>query len=148
MIIKIFWVIFIGFVLTMVTASENIAKYFKNQADSLNYDNVTPPLKIVFNDMKEYCEKNGMEFLITSFLSTLIEDQSIAREYAGHREGRAFDLRVSNWSQVQSDAFINYYCNVSPLRTLGAFSAKSGIQVLVVRHNSGAGDHVHVQVHF
>jgi len=72
--------------LTVVTSSADIKKYFKYATDSANYDDLKPSAKIVFNDMIDYCHKNSQEFLITSFISTLAEDDALERVSASHRE--------------------------------------------------------------
>lgn len=132
--------------LTVITSSGKLTKYFKYVEDAANYDDLTPSAKIVFNDMIDYCAKKNQTFLISSFISTVTEDDALERVSSAHREGRAFDLSITTWSDEQKKEFVRYYNNDSMLKTLGAYSLSDNVQRLVVHHNSGFGDHIHVQV--
>ena len=144
---KAIWLIFIGLTsLVLASSSEQIKQFFKYEKDAKNFDNMTSSLRVVFFDVKRYCEENGLEFLITSFISTVEEDEELQRISLSHRQGRAFDISIKNWPTVEQDKFIDYYNNKSPLRKLGAYSIADNKQRLTVIHNSGFGWHIHVQV--
>ena len=94
--------------------------------------------------MASYCAAKSVVFMVTETVTTLQEDIKLARVSASHRENRAIDISLKGWSEEFIAEFIkefeSIYMFAAPL------GKQSGKPSLIVRHNVGYGDHLHVQV--
>jgi hypothetical protein len=101
-------------------------------------------LKFILLDMASFFNANGYDFVITDVLSEVQEDKKLKRISSSHREGRAVDVRVHGISKdflkVFEEKFEKIYHNEA------AVSLKTGQPNLILYHNSGHGDHLHIQV--
>lgn len=86
----------------------------------------------------------GFMPMITETVTTKEEDDALDRVGTGHREGRAFDIRSSDWKAQDVRKFMDYF-NLK-YGKLGAVAKKSGVPTLIVHHNAGTGMHLHVQL--
>lgn len=117
---------------------------FKHEKDKIRYLYLHPAILLVLFDMKFYCYQEGMRFNVTSTVTTLEEDNKVHRKSSTHRTGRAFDLSLRGWSELEIKDFINYFNE--KYKHIAAYSQLSGRNNLIIRHNSGYGDHLHVQI--
>jgi len=117
---------------------------FKTETEKAEFDKIYPSLRLILLDMASYFNANGYDFIVTDILSEVQEDRNLHRISSSHREGRAVDVRVKNipgeFLKTFEEKFEKIYKNEA------AISAKTGEPNLIVRHNSGHGDHLHIQV--
>lgn len=119
---------------------------FKHDKDKHRVLHLHPLVLIILFDMKYYCDLNGMRYEVTSTVSTQEEDEALSRRSSTHRTGRAVDLSVRGWSEEETKHFIEYFSD--KYNHLGAYSKASGKNKVIVHHNSGHGDHIHVQINY
>lgn len=116
---------------------------FKDEVVAGRFDGCLPLLRNIVRVMADWCESRGVPFLITESRTTLEEDQRLQRTSKTHREGRAVDLSVQGWKSEDINAFVSYFCAL--YKDVAAVTT-GGINRLVLYHNSGHGDHLHVQI--
>lgn len=80
--------------------------------------------------------------IITETVSTLEEDKLLKRVSSTHREGRAFDMRTLKWKPEEIEKFTKFFND--KYGHLGAITT-SGKPLLILHHDSGHGDHFHIQ---
>jgi hypothetical protein len=117
---------------------------FKTDKEKAEFDKVKPVLKFILLDMASYFNANGYDFVVTDLFSEIQEDRKLKRVSSSHREGRAADIRVKGipdeFLKTFEEKFERIYMNEA------AISLKTNQPNLILRHNVGAGDHLHVQV--
>ena len=115
---------------------------FKIKKDLNRFLNLHPVAFMLLAQMRLYCHDNGLRFRVTSTVSTKKEDQDLNRVSSTHREGRAFDLSIRDWSEYELNNFIGEF----ELR-YGHFGAVSrgGERRLIVDH-TGSARHLHIQI--
>lgn len=94
--------------------------------------------------MSSYCASKNMVFMVTETVTTLQEDIRLARVSATHRECRAFDVSVKNWSDEFRIEFMKEFDSIYSFAA--PVGKQSGKPALLVYHDSGHGAHIHVQV--
>jgi len=112
---------------------------FKEGIDKEDLAMLTPKMLIVLGYASLFAEKNGLPFTVTNIKHKF--EESISNT---HPEGRAVDISVEGWTHEDSDKlvlFLEQNCE-----ELGAVGGMSGIRRIVVRHDVGYGDHIHLQV--
>jgi len=117
---------------------------FKKKEDHIRVFHLHPIILMIMFDMKYYCDINNMNFNVTSTMSTIEEDIELSRKSSTHRTGRAFDLSLRDWGETEIKDFKNYFNQ--KYKYVAATNLR-GEANLVLRHNSGHGDHIHVQIH-
>lgn len=117
---------------------------FKEPSLIKEYESIYPALKVILEDMALYCQRQGQPFVITDLLSDAIEDKKLNRVSSSHLEGRAADIRTVNWSKEFREKFTNYFSKLYEKNA--AISKETGNPRLILYHNSGAGNHIHIQV--
>ena len=117
---------------------------FKTEVERLEFDRIKPVLKFILLDMASYFNANGHDFVITDVFSEVQEDRKLKRISSSHREGRAVDVRVHKIPEEFLKTFEDKFEKIYPNEA--AISSKTGKPNLIVRHNVGAGDHLHIQV--
>lgn len=117
---------------------------FKTEKEKNEFDKIKDNLKFILLDMASYFNGNGYDFVITDLLSEIQEDKKLKRISASHREGRAADVRVRGIPEEFLKTFEEKFENI--YRNEAAISLKTGQPNLILRHNIGAGDHLHIQV--
>lgn len=120
-----------------------MTKIFKTKDDFERFLSLHPVALAVLFDMRLYCFERDLRFQVTSTISTPEEDSLLQRESSTHREARAFDLSVREWSTYQIFLFIEHFN--SKYKAYAAISASSGLPVLVLHHD-GTAKHLHVQI--
>ena len=102
-----------------------------------------PITLMILCDMVLWASSRGIPVSITETFTSKEEDQALNRVSSSHAEGRAFDLSTRGWTEDQIKVFINDFDK--KYGTYGAIG-QSGLPALIVRHDTGRGDHFHVQV--
>jgi hypothetical protein len=108
------------------------------------YQQLKPQSQLIAEDMSDFCERNGEEFVMTDIMSDATEDKLLNRVSDSHSEGRAFDFRTHNWSKEFLDKFEKYF--ETKYARFAALSKKSGERNLIVYHDNGHGMHGHCQI--
>lgn len=94
---------------------------------------------IVLGHLKYFCEQHDLPLKITNILKKFPESISNT-----HPEGRAFDISLKGWSElniIDCKVYLEEKClHLAPI------SLRTGKHRLVLRHNIGLGDHLHIQV--
>ncbi len=117
---------------------------FKTEKEKLEFPKIKPTLTFILLDMASFFNSNGYDFVITDVLSEVQEDRKLKRVSSSHREGRAVDVRVHGIPEEFLKTFEEKFERI--YRNEAAISSKTGEPNLIVRHNVGAGDHLHIQV--
>ena len=98
---------------------------------------------MVLCDVILWARSKQLPVVISDAVTTLEEDQKLARVSSTHREGRAFDISTRGWSKDLIDECVRVfgfkYRNIAAL-------GQDGSPRLVYFHNAGTGDHLHFQV--
>lgn len=97
----------------------------------------------ILGHMSHYCLDNELPFVVTDTVSTLKEDQSINRGHATHRQGRAFDISVKGWDELDIRGFVEFFNE--QWKSVAAISSETGEPTLVIDH-VGTARHLHVQI--
>jgi len=102
---------------------------------------IHPNLLIIFTQVVLYTQEFDLPLEITSLRG---DRKNIKTTSRTHSEGRAFDMSVRGWTSVDVSKFVNYL-NLN-YTEYGAISKSDLKSRLAIFHNSGYGDHIHVQV--
>lgn len=94
--------------------------------------------------MAEWCLLKGWPFVVTDTVSTEEEDRALNRISDTHRTGRAFDVSVHSWTEKMIEEFSEHF--EAEWGRMGAIAASNGQPHLIVHHDAGEGDHMHVQL--
>lgn len=102
-----------------------------------------PITLMILCDMVLWASSRGIPVSITETLTSKEEDELLNRVSTSHQEGRAFDISTRGWTEDQIKVFTDDFN-----KKYGSFGAlgQSGKVTLIVRHDTGRGDHFHVQV--
>jgi len=117
---------------------------FKTEKEKAEFDKIVPNLKFILLDMVSYFNSFGYDFVITDLLSEVQEDKKLKRISASHSQGRAADVRVKGLPEDFLKTFEEKFEKI--YRNEAAISLKTGEPNLILRHNIGSGDHLHIQV--
>lgn len=119
-------------------------KYFKTTGAYEGLKKCSPKLVEIVGSLVEYVTKTlKVTPVITETLTTAEVDKALGRVSVSHQQGRAFDLRTWNLTEGELRAIYEYL--MANYGHLGAWT-KLGTRQLVVHHDSGHGDHFHVQL--
>lgn len=102
-----------------------------------------PLTVMIMADMIFWASSRGIPVSITETFTSKDEDAALGRVSTSHAEGRAFDISTRGWSEMQIKVFMDEF--VAKYGSYGAIGG-SGKPTLIVRHDTGRGDHFHVQV--
>lgn len=97
-------------------------------------------------------EKFGIELTLTATRTSREEDNELQRVSTTHRDGRAFDVRITDpisGERLLSEDFIAQFCAHFRKKypNLGAVSATASRQrELIVYRPHGTGPHLHIQI--
>lgn len=122
-----------------------ILDYFKHKKDHTRFLYMHPLILSIVFDMAHWCELKNLPFVITSTVSTENEDEKLKRKSKTHVSGRAFDMSLRGWNDKDVNLFRTEYNN--RYQHIASISKYTGQPTLIVRHNSGHGDHLHIQIH-
>jgi len=99
-------------------------------------------LLILYTATILYCKEYKLPCKFTSFKSDRV---GVRAKTKTHSEGRAFDLSVKGWGDVQIHRFVFMMNN--DYRDIAAVSASDGNPRAAVYHEyNGQGSHIHLQV--
>ena len=102
-----------------------------------------PLVLMLMGEMTAWAWSQRLPVVITETFTTLDEDLALKRVSSTHREGRAFDMSTKGWSQNSIDQFIELF---SKKYQGVAAQTSDGKPLLILHHDSGHGDHFHVQL--
>jgi hypothetical protein len=102
-----------------------------------------PLTMMILADMVFWAISRGILISITETFTSKEEDAALKRVSTAHAEGRAFDVSTRGWTETQIKAFSDEF--TAKYGSYGAIGG-SGKPTLIVRHDTGRGDHFHVQV--
>jgi hypothetical protein len=99
-------------------------------------------------------EKFGIELVLTATRTTREEDNGLQRVSSTHRDGRAFDVRITDphsGERLLSEDFIAQFCAYFRKKypNLGAVSGarpEGRNRNLIVYKPHGSGPHLHIQI--
>lgn len=117
---------------------------FKSKKEESEYPLLKKRLKIIAQDMAQYCQIHGFEFIITDVLSDGSEDKKLKRVSKSHTDGRAFDVRSRVWTEDFRKKLEKHF--EEKYKEWAALSGKTLKPNLIEYHNSGTGFHFHVQI--
>ncbi len=117
---------------------------FKDNETAMRAHYLSSQIIEIMNDMADWAKTHWLPFEVTSTVSTSEEDGCLSRVSSTHRTGRAFDLSIHGWVEPAISEFSKTFN--SKYLHLAAVGSKSGESELIVRHNNGNGDHIHVQI--
>jgi len=115
--------------------------HYKDDALLLHLPYIHPILFFVYADMNKYCYEAGLPFVTTRILGEKIPGVSVSDT---HKEGRAFDFSVRDWTDADIERFAEHFNN-KYANIYGAYSYSDGLPRLAVFHN-GKGWHFHIQI--
>lgn len=119
-------------------------KYFKTDEAHKGQEKCHKLLVDIMQYVVDYCEKNfNKSPVFTETRTTSQVDKMLGRVSKSHQQGRAFDLRV--WTFTEMELRHIYEALNHNYSHFGAWT-KLGHRQLVVHHDSGHGDHFHVQL--
>lgn len=119
-------------------------KFFKTDTAYQGQNQCSMALIRIMADLIHYSESElGISPVFTETKTTAEIDKALGRVSKSHQTGRAFDLRTWNYSDEQLKKIYDYL--MTNYGHLGAWT-KLGNRQLVVHHDSGYGDHFHVQI--
>lgn len=119
-------------------------KYFLTEKAFNGFDKMHPLLQIIAKEMISWVQGKGIEPKITSTISCSRDDSRLGRVSSSHSECRAFDLRSWDWPESLKGEFIVHFNEI--YGNLGAISLKTNTPNLIVLHDSGHGEHFHIQL--
>lgn len=98
----------------------------------------------IMNDMADWAQARGLPFVVTAAVSTEGEDGCLNRISATHRTGRAFDLSIHGWMRPAIEEFMKVFS--AKYLHVAAIGGETNQPELIVLHNNGNGEHLHVQI--
>lgn len=117
---------------------------FKNDQIKERYQFLHETVKEILDDMAEWCERRNIPLILTETVTTSQEDRDCKRVSDSHCTARAVDISIRTWGELIikqfTETFNDRFTHVAAIAKLAAKPQ------LVVRHNSGRGDHLHVQI--
>lgn len=102
-----------------------------------------PLTLMILCDAVHWARVRDLPASISETVTSPEEDKALNRVSDSHSEGRAFDLSTRGWDEESIAKFIEEFN-----RRYGSLAAigGSGKPALIVRHDTGRGDHFHVQI--
>lgn len=118
-------------------------KFKTRKVRNLFFD-MHPLLQLIAIDSALWAYERGLVYVLTETVTTTAEDKILGRVSKSHSDKRAYDARSKNWSLRDKIEYKEYITSKYGIH--GALS-HSGKVRLVVHHDSGHGEHFHVQLH-
>jgi len=102
-----------------------------------------PLALMILCDAVHWARVRNLPANIAETVTTPSEDKALNRVSDSHAQGRAFDLSTRGWDEESIAKFIEEFN-----RRYGSLAAigSSGNPALIVRHDTGRGDHFHIQI--
>ncbi len=114
---------------------------YKEDIDPKDLEMIQPALWILLTRTMLYCAEYKLPFVVTSIIS---DRKNINSKSRTHEEGRAIDISSKGWTESHIYRF-QYHMNTW-YSDIAAISAKDNEPRAVVHHDSGYGEHFHLQV--
>jgi hypothetical protein len=119
-------------------------KHFKTDSAFQGFSKLHPKMQEVAKFAVDQAILLGVENpVITETVTTKEIDKALGRVSVSHQQGRAIDLRTWNMNEAQLIKLFNLLS--VHYSSIGAWT-KTGIRQLIVHHDSGHGDHFHIQL--
>jgi uncharacterized protein YcbK (DUF882 family) len=119
-----------------------VLECFKRQTHASHILQLHPFVVMVAMDMLLYVSANGYTPIITSIIRTPHESKQLGAVSSTHETGRAFDLRIKDWSKDFISEFVAYFSH--KYKGHGAYNT-SGEERFIVIHGEGDNIHAHIQ---
>ena len=117
---------------------------FKEEEKMLELAIIHPILLFVFSDFNFYCYERNLPVVVTSAVRHNIDGVSVSNT---HLEGRALDISVKGWSHGDINEAKDHFNE--KYKQFAAISASDYKPRLLVYHDVGLGEHLHMQIkHF
>lgn len=116
------------------------ALHHKDGVDREDWDRVHCNLLLVADYVLAHAETYQLPVVITSIIRPMIHGVSKTNI---HASGRAFDMSVRGWSYSDIKFFVDA---INEEMTIGAISARDGMEREAVYENGSGGPHIHLQV--
>jgi hypothetical protein len=120
--------------------------HFKDKRKTLDVLHIHWSLAMILAAMSGYCKKHKLPLVATSIIRSHSENQALGAVSKTHVEGRAVDLSVKGWETSDIEMFVKFWNGHHYNKDYGAISSLTKQPNLVVYHNSGHGDHLHIPV--
>ena len=111
----------------------------KDEVDINNLMSISPYLLEIFASFTLWSHQRGLPVVVTSII-----DDSVKRVSSTHKTGRAIDISARGWDKVSIKEAVEHFNFI--YKRYGAVSYSDGQARAIVFHNSGYGDHFHLQV--
>jgi hypothetical protein len=103
---------------------------------------LNPKVLVVLGHFMSYAEKHNLPVTITSIISDRDGIETASRT---HEEGRAIDLRSSDWPEHHRREVVEHMLHIA--NHYGAISASDHHRRVIIHHDyKGQGGHFHLQV--
>lgn len=117
---------------------------FKHEFDAERFKDLHSKLRFIAGSMDDWCKKRKIPFVVNATWTTLAEDRAENRQYACHREKRAIDVGIHEWTPDDIQAFLAHFNFL--FGEFGAVSSASGEKSFLVYGDERHKDHIHVQL--
>jgi hypothetical protein len=114
---------------------------FKHDIDSGDLEEVKPALWILLTRAVLYCDSHSLPLTITSIKSDRENIESVSKS---HEDFRAIDVSVRGWTDQHIHRFV--YMMNRDYSDIAALSYSDNKPRAAIYHDSGYGDHIHLQV--
>lgn len=103
---------------------------------------ISPKLGEILLELHHFLQDNGCDMYVTSLIRPKNDGISSS---STHQTGRAADISVRNIPEAVIIDMIQLFNHKH--RNIAAFSKSKQMPILILRHDSGQGDHLHIQLH-
>jgi len=118
-------------------------KYFESEKSLEELKFISPKLLYTFSALSEFCHNSKIPLRITSIVRTIDRYSKSAT----HQTGRAMDISVADWKKKDINDVKRFLVGWDNLHEYGAISKSDNLRKIAIFHDSGKGDHLHLQVH-
>jgi len=116
-------------------------KYFESEKTLEEFKFTSPDLLYTFSALNKFCHENKIPLKVTSIIRTT---DSYSKS-STHQTGRALDIATKDWTKQQCSDVARFLSGWDHLHEVGAISREAGIRKIGIFHDSGRGDHLHIQ---
>ena len=100
---------------------------------------VRTDIRVVLIAVAGWLESIGLDAVVTSIL----DEAGISRKSSTHKTGRAVDIRTRDFPEGVAKKLTDW---VNETFSTGAYFEADHAMKVAINHNSGYGDHIHIQV--
>ena len=113
--------------------------YFKDLDETGDLMSIHIELFKMFAVLASFCNHYDLPLVVTSMI-----DKVPGRKHGTHIDGRAFDISVKNWTELDIHRVVHRF-NTN-FKDVAAISASDGKPRAAIAHDIGLGAHIHFQV--